>query len=86
MWESMTNRYAVTATGNGNTRSLKVTIPAEVCREVGIDAGDVFWVDVDVHPGDDGPLIVLRYVRTSRAVEVEARVQSGNGADGSPRW
>lgn len=88
----MANRYTVTASGNGNTRSLKVTIPAEVCREMGIEAGDVFWVDVDVRPGDDGPRVVLQYVRTSRAVEAEARARTGNGNGngngfhGAPEW
>lgn len=58
----MANRYAVTAIGDGASRSLKITIPARICRALGIEAGDVFWVDVET-----GRTVVLRYVRTGRA-------------------
>lgn len=97
----MANRFVVTATGSDGTRSLKVTIPAEVCRALGIEAGDVFWVEADLADGgrrgvdgDDGqdgedgagaPVVVLRYVRTARADEAAARGFRRDVNGGSPR-
>lgn len=60
----MANRYAVTATGSRESRSLKVTIPAAVCRALDIRPGDTFWVDVEILE-----TVVLKYLWTGRRSE-----------------
>lgn len=57
----MANRYAVTATGSPDSRSLKVTIPAAICRALDIVPGDTFWVDVEILE-----TVVVRYLWTGR--------------------
>lgn len=54
------NGFAVKASGQDRTRSLKVTIPAEVARRFDINPGDTFWIEVE-----DDDALVLKYVRTS---------------------
>lgn len=58
----MTPTNAVTATANGDSRSLKVTIPAELARKFDIRPGDAFWIETE-----EGDALVLKYVRTGRS-------------------
>lgn len=57
----MANRHAVTATGSQDSRSLKVTIPAAICRVLDIRPGDTFWVDVEILE-----TVVVRYLWAGR--------------------
>lgn len=57
----MANRHAVTATGTPGSRSLKVTIPAAVCRALDIRPADTFWVDVEILE-----TVVVKYLWTGR--------------------
>lgn len=51
--------YNVKARVHHGSESLDLTIPAELKREQGISAGDVFLVDTEENDGD----LVLRYKR-----------------------